>query len=131
MPITNIAQSVIIADDDNSVRNILRAALDRPYRAVFPAIDGIEAVGYAQSVIADVVLLDAKMARMTGLEACAQIRRLPGYAKVPIIILTAFDGASQRRNAERAGATDFMTKPFSTNGLLSRLRPVLPDLRPR
>ena len=58
------------------------------------------------------------MPRLDGFAASAQIRRLPGYADVPIVILTAFDNAEAHAAAQKAGATAFFAKPFTSLDLL-------------
>jgi CheY-like chemotaxis protein len=118
-------QTVIIADNDRSMRDLLRCVLDQPRRAVFLAANGIEAIEYAQSITADLVLLDMDMPRLGGLDACARIRDLPHYRDVPIVILTAYDGERARRKASQMGATAFFTKPFSSDGLRRGLVSIL------
>ena len=118
-------QSLIIADNDGSMRGILRSVLEHPRRVVFLAADGLEAVQYAQHTVADLVLLDMRMPRLDGLEACAQIRQLPRYKDVPIVILTAFDDERARRKAKRVGVTAFFVKPFSADSLRRGLAPLL------
>ena len=65
------------------------------------AIDGLEAIDYATRTRARLVILDYKMPRLDGICACAQIRRLPGYADMPIVILTAFDDDETRAAAQQ------------------------------
>jgi CheY-like chemotaxis protein len=67
------------------------------------------------------VLLDIAMPRLNGLQACAAIRNLPGYADVPIVMLTAYDDERFRVAAKRVGATTFITKPFRPSLLLMLL----------
>ena len=80
---------------------------------VLSAIDGLEAVDYATRTIARLVILDLRMPKLDGFAACSQIRRLPGYANVPIAILSAFPGTETREAAKNAGATTFLSKPFT------------------
>jgi two-component system alkaline phosphatase synthesis response regulator PhoP len=122
------SQSLIIADNDRNMRDLLRGALDRPWRALFFAANGVEAVQYAQSITADLVLLDLDMPQLDGIDACARIRKLPPYGNVPIMFLTAFHGEIQRRKATRAGATHFMSKPFTLNKLAQHIGALLPDI---
>ena len=84
-------------------------------------VDGLEAVELASQTLATLVLLDLRMPKMDGIEACQQIRALPRYATVPIVILTVFDGDGMKRRALRAGATAFLGKPFSRAVLLAAL----------
>jgi CheY-like chemotaxis protein len=111
-------RDVIIADNDYIIRSILRSVLEGQNFSVLQAVDGIEAIDYATRINANLVILDYKMPKLDGFAACAQIRRLPGYADVPIAILTAFDDEATRTAAEQAGVTAFFAKPFTTVGLL-------------
>ena len=111
-------RDAIIADNDYIIRGILRSVLEGANFAVLQAIDGIEAIDYATRANVHLVILDYKMPRLDGFAACARIRRLSGYAGVPIVILTAFDDEGTRTAAERAGATAFFAKPSKTGDLL-------------
>lgn len=112
------AMDAIIADNDYIIRGILRSVLEGQNFSVLQAVDGIEAIDYATRTTAQLVILDYKMPKLDGFAACAQIRRLPGYADVPIAILTAFDDEATRAAAEQAGVTAFFAKPFKTADLL-------------
>lgn len=112
---------VIIADNDQIVRGILRTMLEAEGFTVLQAIDGREAIGFAACTQARFVILDYRMPRLDGLAACAEIRQLPGYADVPIVILTAFHDDEARSAAQRAGASMFFTKPFRPIDLLRAL----------
>jgi DNA-binding response OmpR family regulator len=115
------ARDVIIADNDYIIRGILRSVLEAQNFSVLQAVDGIEALDYATRTNADLVILDYKMPKLDGFAACAQIRHLPEYADVPIVILTAFNDDVTRKAARLAGATAFMTKPFKPIDLMQAI----------
>ncbi len=117
---------VIVADDDPIIRGILRSKLAAVGQEVFLACDGAEAVALASRMPAAMVILDLKMPRLNGLEACLLIRKLPGYAQTPIVILTANDAQGVEAAATRVGATVFLTKPFRAATLLDVLARFLP-----
>ena len=125
MPIETIDETVIVADNDSMMRGLLRTVLARSGRTLLLCADGIEAVELASQTLATLVLLDLRMPRMGGIEACMQIRGLPRYATVPIVILTVFDGDSLKRRALKAGATSFLAKPFSRAQLLQVVNPLI------
>lgn len=125
MPIETFDETVIVADNDSMMRGLLRTVLERSGRTVLLCADGIEAVELATQTLATLVLLDLRMPRMDGIEACLQLRELPRYASVPIVILTVFDGEALRRRALRAGATSFLAKPFSRGALLAVVDPLI------
>jgi two-component system, chemotaxis family, chemotaxis protein CheY len=120
-----ITRDVIIADNDHIIRSILRSVLEAQKFNVVQAVDGIEAVDYATRTKACLVILDYKMPRLDGFATCAEIRCLPAYAEVPIIILTAFNDDDTRTAAQQAGATMFLTKPFRPVDLLQAVATVL------
>jgi CheY-like chemotaxis protein len=116
-----IANSVIVAENDALMRGVIRTVLLRAEQIVFPAVDGQEAVQLAREFRSRLVLLDIAMPRLNGLLACEAIRALPGYATVPIVILTGHCDDRLREAAQRLGANAFITKPFRPNVLLAQL----------
>jgi len=118
-------ETVIVADNDSMMRGLLRTILVRPGRTLLLCADGLEAVELASQTLATLVLLDLRMPRMGGIEACMQIRELPRYATVPVVILTVFDGDALKRRAAMAGATAFLAKPFSRAQLLRVIDPLI------
>jgi CheY-like chemotaxis protein len=82
------ARDVIVADNDYIIRGILRSVLEGQNFNVLQAVDGIEAIDLAMRTNARLVILDYKMPKLDGFAACMQIRRLPGYTDVPIVVLT-------------------------------------------
>jgi CheY-like chemotaxis protein len=129
LPIEFFDETVIVADNDSMMRGLLRTALEQPKRTILLCVDGLEAVELASQTLATLVLLDLRMPKMDGIEACQQIRALPRYATVPIAILTVFDGEGMKRRALRSGATTFLGKPFSRAALLSALDPLIAAYR--
>jgi CheY-like chemotaxis protein len=116
---------VIVADNDYIIRNILRSLLAGNGFNVLQAVDGLEAIDYAARTQACLVILDLKMPKLDGFATCSQIRRLPGYANVPIAILSAYDSTATRQAATRAGANRFLAKPFKPIDLLRAVAELL------
>ena len=110
-------QNIIVADDSPMMRDILRYLLEGPGRHVWLASGGEEAVELAQGKLAQLVMLDVRMPRMDGIDACRRIRSLPHYGQVPIVMLTAYDDLAFRHEARRAGATTVIAKPFTCEQL--------------
>ena len=123
MPATD--EKIIVADNDSMMRGLVRSMLDRPGRTVLLCADGLEAVEVAAHTLASLVLLDLKMPRMTGTEACRTIREMQRYADVPIVVMTVFDEDHRRREVLREGATAFLAKPFSRDQLIRAIAPLL------
>ena len=124
-------ETVIVAENDSMMRGLLRTVLEQPRRTILLCADGLEAVELAGQTLATLVLLDLRMPKLDGIEACRQIRGLPRYATVPIVILTVFDSEAMKRRAQRAGATAFFGKPFSRMALLLALNPLIAAHRRR
>lgn len=117
--------SVIIADDSRLMRDVLRSHLERSFGHVHLAADGLEAVEVARASQAALVILDFRMSKLNGVEACREIRQLPGYDKVPIVLLTAYDDERLRREADRAGVSFVFPKPVIYEHLMEKLVPYL------
>jgi two-component system alkaline phosphatase synthesis response regulator PhoP len=117
---------VIVADDDPLIRSILRGKLEAINQEVFLGNNGLEAVALASRLQASLVILDVRMPKLDGFEACKQIRRLPGYADTPVVMLTFDDSKSAQSAATRAGATMFLVKPFGSAALMLALSKFLP-----
>jgi DNA-binding response OmpR family regulator len=112
-----MSDDVIVANHDHIMRDVLRSILDIDGFNVLLAVDGLEAVDYATRTLAQLVILDMNMPKLDGLAAYGQIRRLSGYASVPIVILTSSDDEKLRSAAPFAGPTTLIAKPFSTTDL--------------
>ena len=120
-----VEETLIVADNDSMMRGLLRTVLEQPKRRLLLCADGREAVELASQTLATLILLDLKMPRMGGIDAARLIRGIPRYAKVPIVILTVFDGENIKREALRAGVTAFVAKPFSRAELLRVIDPLI------
>jgi CheY-like chemotaxis protein len=117
---------VIVADDDPCIRQVLKAMLEGFEQEVHLVTNGLEAVSLASSLEASLIILDINMPELDGFQACAQIRRLPGYDGTPIVMLTSDDAEKAQAAAARVGATMFLVKPFSTTALMLALSRFLP-----
>ncbi len=113
---------ILIADDEPKIRMFLRANLEARGYEVYLTQDGIETVEMAARVLPDVIVLDVNMPQMDGIEACRQIRE---WADMPIIILSVRGDERDKIRALDEGADDYITKPFSMEELLARIRVAL------
>jgi two-component system, OmpR family, response regulator MprA len=114
---------VLIADDDQAVRDSLERTLRFEGYAVDIAADGVDALARAADTPPDLFILDVTMPTMGGLEACRQLRAAGD--RTPILMLTARDGISDRVAGLDAGADDYLVKPFALQELLARVRALL------
>jgi DNA-binding response OmpR family regulator len=113
---------ILIVDDEPDILEPLRYALERDGFAVRTATDGEKALELARRERFDVVVLDVMLPTLSGLDVCRELRH---ESDVPIIMLTARDDEIDRVLGLELGADDYVTKPFSTAELLSRIRAIL------
>jgi DNA-binding response OmpR family regulator len=121
----DVTNGVIVAENDMLFGRIIRAVLEQAGLRVFLAADGNEALTFARQFKARLVLLDIGMPNLNGLMACEEMRLLPNYARVPIVMLTGYTDERMRQAALQLGANDFITKPFPPRELMARLAPHL------
>ena len=115
-------RTVLIADDDEPTRVLIRAALEPDGWTVEEAADGIGACESFERVQPDFVLLDVSMPNLNGFEACARLRTLRSGRHVPVMMMTARDDPESVSRAYEAGATEYLSKPFNFTILRQRLR---------
>jgi len=113
---------ILIVDDAQQVRRVLRAALSSAGYTIYEAGTGEEALESIRTSTPDVILLDVNMPGMGGLEACREIRR---SLDVPILMLTVRNAERDKVLALDAGADDYVVKPFGMQELLARIRAAL------
>ena len=123
---------VLLVDDDDLMRAGLRAVLstDESIEVVGEGADGRSAVSTARALRPDVVLMDLSLPIVDGWEATRQLKNDIRTAHIPIVALTAHDGAGELQRATRAGCDWFVPKPCPPDALITELRRVLAGTRP-
>ena len=116
------AAKILIVDDAQQVRRVLRTALSSEGYTIYEAGTGEEALESIRASTPDAILLDVNMPGMGGLEACREIRR---SLDVPILMLTVRNSERDKVLALDAGADDYVVKPFGMQELLARIRAAL------
>jgi putative two-component system response regulator len=116
-----MSSMVLIVDDEYVGRETLQSVLEGEGYRLEMAENGWQAIEKAKALLPDVILLDVMMPGMTGFEVCQRIRNDPQVAEIPIIILTALDDRESLLNSLKAGADDFISKPFDRYELRARL----------
>lgn len=114
--------TVLVVDNEAQIRRVLRAILSSHGYSVLEARDGEGAVEKVREEKADLILLDVNMPGMSGMEACAEIRR---SCDAPIIMLTVRNSERDKVQALDAGADDYIVKPFGADELMARVRAAL------
>ena len=114
--------TVLIAEDEPVIRELVRSVLSRDKRwRLISAGNGEEAVELARAHRPRLVLLDVRMPRMSGIEACRAIRDDPASAGAVIVMLTAMGQDDDIARGYEAGADDYFLKPFKPSELLERV----------
>ena len=113
---------ILIVDDAQQVRRVLRTALSAEGYTIFEAGTGEEALESVRQSAPDAILLDVNMPGIGGLETCREIRRT---MDIPILMLTVRNAERDKVMALDAGADDYVVKPFSMAELLARIRAAL------
>ena len=119
---TQPRRTVLVADDDEGIRLLVRLALEDAGWVVEEAEDGASAVLVAEQLRPDIVLLDVEMPQLDGFETCTKLRRLPGSAHAPILMITGMGDQASISRAYEVGATDFLAKPFNVTVLCQRVQ---------
>lgn len=110
---------ILIADDDPQILRALRITLTAKGYQIFTAADGAEAITAAIDQHPDIFLIDLGMPQLDGIEVIHGIR---GWSQAPILVVSGRAGAADKVEALDAGADDYITKPFSVEELLARIR---------
>ncbi len=121
--------SILIVDDDELIRMIMRAELEDEGFAVVEACDGLEALEVCRAGAPDLLVADVMMPRMDGYELCRALRGQPDMAFFPILMATGLDDEVSIAAAYEAGATDFIPKPLQWTILRQRVRYMLRSSR--
>jgi two-component system phosphate regulon response regulator PhoB len=116
---------VLVVEDEASLVAMLRYNLEKQGFRVEEAVDGQEAIARISESPPDIVLLDWMLPVMSGIEVCRQIRRRPATRDLPVIMVTARGEDQDAVRGLNTGADDYITKPFSMDALLARLRALL------
>ena len=122
LPMPDSSPTILLVDDEDSVRKVLAFPLERDGYDVVQAADGEEALHKFDAQPVDLVVLDIMLPRLDGLEVC---KRLRAKSTVPIIMLTARDDELDKVIGLELGADDYITKPFSIREFRSRVRALL------
>lgn len=116
---------ILIVDDEMDTLLPLKRALEMEDFKVIEAQDGIEALEKVRAEIPDLVLLDLMLPKINGFEVCQRLKQDEATGSIPIIMLTAKGGTSDKVEGMEIGADDYVTKPFNLEELKARVKAVL------
>ena len=118
-------RTLLIVDDEDGVRALVRMTLDSAGYEIIEAADGRRALELAREHRPDLILLDVMLPDVSGLEICRQLKSQPELSSTTVIMLTARAQSSDVGDAEEAGADGYFTKPFSPLALTRKVEDVL------
>jgi CheY-like chemotaxis protein len=117
--------TILVVDDEPTIRFLVRAALDGTGYRLIEASDGLSALEVALTERPDVILLDIALPRLSGLEVCRRLKENPATAGAPVLLITGLVQEAERQAAEEVGAQAFIAKPFSPAALVSQVEDAL------
>jgi CheY-like chemotaxis protein len=119
---------ILIAEDERDIRDLITFTLQFAGYDVLAASNGEEALQLAREETPDLILMDVRMPRMTGYEACAAMKADPKLKDVPVIFLSAKGQDSEIQSGLQAGAVEYLLKPFAPDQLTQRSQAVMQKL---
>ena len=120
-----VRQRLLVVDDDPRVAALLSDWMDRDRYEVLTAPDGIAGVASAREHLPDLILLDLEMPGMDGIAAARELKQDPSTNAIPVVLLTACRDTDAKVQAFRAGADDYVTKPFECEEIDARIELML------
>ena len=112
---------MLFVDDSLSVRKFAQMTLTDLRVDVTVAVDGVDGLAKVREGSFDMVFTDLEMPRMHGFELIRQVRFLPAYRDLPIIVVTSRSGSKHQEQARAPGATEYLTKPFTARSLATMI----------
>jgi CheY-like chemotaxis protein len=116
---------ILIAEDERDIRELVNFSLQFGGFAVVQAANGAEAVDLAQKELPDLILMDVRMPKMTGYEACRQMKTMPELRDIPVVFLSAKGQESEIQTGLEVGAEEYILKPFAPDELVKQVQVVL------
>jgi DNA-binding response OmpR family regulator len=116
---------ILIAEDERDIRDLITFTLKFSGHEVFAASNGEEALNMVKQVMPDIILMDVRMPKMTGYEACAAMKADPTVAHIPVVFLSAKGQESEVQTGIEAGAVEYILKPFAPDQLTDRVKVLL------
>jgi len=116
---------IVIAEDERDIRDLITFTLQFAGHEVIATANGAEALEAVRREMPDIVLMDVRMPRMTGYEACRQIKADETTQDIPVVFLSAKGQEAEVKEGLEAGAIDYILKPFAPDQLTARVQEIL------
>ncbi len=120
-----MAKKILSVDDSASVRQMVTFALETAGYETVQAEDGREALALLKTTTVDMIVTDLNMPNLNGIDLIKQVRALPNFKFVPIVLLTTESEDSKKAEGKAAGATGWIVKPFKQDQLLAVVKKLL------
>jgi type II secretory ATPase GspE/PulE/Tfp pilus assembly ATPase PilB-like protein len=125
VPAAAVSRKVLLVEDEDALRRVLKDLLEREGFTVFEAADGVKALDEIDRAAPDIVVLDLNLPRLDGYGVLSHLRARPATAELPVIVLTAQGDEDSEVRVFEYGASDYLTKPFRPRALAARLHSLL------
>lgn len=119
------APHVLVAEDDADIRSLIELKLTAIGLSVESVGDGVAALEAVEQREPDLLLLDVRMPRMDGIEVCRRVRQMPQFADTPVVMITGLASDHHAAMGLRAGATEYLVKPFSPREMVHHVVAVI------
>ena len=116
---------ILIAEDEPDIRDLVAFTLRFAGHEVTPTANGEEAFQQSSVVMPDLFLMDVRMPRMTGYEACRALKADPALKDIPVVFLSAKGQDTEIQTGLDLGAEDYLLKPFAPDQLTQRIKEIL------
>lgn len=118
----NVMYKILVADDEQKIREVIREYAEFEGHEVFEAVDGMKAVEMAKNEDFDIIILDVMMPKLDGFSACKEIRKIKN---TPVLMLSARGEEYDKLFGFEIGADDYVVKPFSPKEVLARINAII------
>ena len=117
--------NILVAEDERDIRELINFTLSFAGHQVTQAANGEEAIAMAQEIRPDLILMDVRMPKLTGYDACRQIKTIDSVKDIPVVFLSAKGQDQEIAMGMEVGAIDYILKPFSPDELAQRITDIL------
>lgn len=119
---------ILVAEDERDIRELINFTLTFAGHKVTMASNGAEAVEKAPQVLPDLIMMDVRMPKMTGYEACREMKTIDAIKDIPVVFLSAKGQDEEVRTGIEAGAVAYILKPFAPDELTKRVAEILQQI---
>lgn len=120
--------NILVAEDERDIRELINFTLSFAGHTVTQAANGAEAVEKAQEVLPDLIMMDVRMPRMTGYEACRRMKEVDSIKDIPVVFLSAKGQDDEVQTGIEAGAIAYILKPFAPDELTQQITEILQQI---